>query len=216
MLAAAVPILCVMLLWVISMESRLPGIRFPSASSTEPNEPVLYRGHFPVQEVPLEVTGEWYQQPLGDRVSVATSTPGATLSLRFYGTEISVTTRVGPESGRLYAWIDGKPVPMLPADEIGSYIGLRDTQASDEPQLIASGLAQQEHVLTLMHGPTGVLAISAFDIHAQTPFPWAFALIYGFIAGALFLTLRALGIRLARHLGWMSRDPVLLTRQRDG
>jgi hypothetical protein len=71
-------------------------------------------------------------------------------------------------------------------------VDLRASQAADRRVLLATDLAHGEHVLEIISGGEGEVAVSGFVISAQTPFPWVFVLAYFGLLGGLFLVLRAL------------------------
>lgn len=213
----AVPVLLGLLLWGMYVEARLPDVRVPRAAAVGALQEggILYPGAHAIVGSPATTTGDWVQQPLGSVTSLATDKPGSAISIKFFGTKIAMTARVGPESGRVYVTIDGGPVPHLPTDSRGSYLDLEATQAMDQSVPIAAGLAHQLHTLTLENGPDGVFALSGFSIVSETPVPWAFTIFYGFGVVLLFLALRGIGIGVARRLGWWLPGPALVTRGPD-
>ncbi|HET7035497.1 MAG TPA: hypothetical protein VFI42_07445, partial [Thermomicrobiaceae bacterium] len=118
---------------------------------------------------------------------------GNTLRMAFYGTELILTARVGPESAKIYATIDGVPVPDLPRDDRGSYLTLRSSdQTVDRELVLARGLSYQEHHVELLSAGSGTVAISQVRVVAQSPFPWAFSMLEVTLAAGIFLALRTL------------------------
>lgn len=194
--------------WMVRLEATLPGVRDPGAAAAPGSRAaVIQPGEHQILEVASERQGDWFEQRLVSSTSLASDTPGASISLRFYGTSVRIIARVGPEAGDVYVQIDGQPVPHLTSDERGTYVSLWASQAEDEAVEVASGLSHDVHELTLTTGPTGQFAISGVEIVSQTPVPWAFALIYTLLALVLFLTVRGLGQRAARRLGWLQEVP---------
>lgn len=218
-LAAGIPALLLVLVWSVGLEDRLPRIRVPVDGTDRQSAEGLqtvYPGQHTVRDIPVQTAGEWIEQPLETGVSLATESPSSTMSLRFYGTSIALVARVGPESGRVYVQIDGRPVPHLSSDERGTYLSLRATKARDEILPIASGLSHREHTITLTNGPEGDLAVSGFRIEAQTPFPWAFALLDTLAALLLLVILRALAVRTAQWFGWWPESMAAAGREDRG
>jgi hypothetical protein len=191
--------------WVLQLETRLPQVHQPGG---DPG--MLLPGLYAMDNPAIAASSDWYWQVFGQSRSLVNDGTGH-VSLRFYGTELRLIGRVGPESGRLYVLVDGQLVGSLNRDAHGSYISLKATQAVDRPLLLVSGLSYQDHRLELIAGGTGSVAISAIQVIARSPFPWAFTLIEVSLAVALFLTLRRFGaaVSLARSTApsSSSREP---------
>jgi hypothetical protein len=152
----------------------------------------------------LDTAGEWYEQEISGTRMLVSEQADEVISFRFYGTDVEIIARVGPEAGRVYVEIDGRPVSGLLQDERGSYVTLRTTQAANRSITVASGLAHEEHEIALSNGGAGEFALSDFVITARTPFQWAFITLYGALALAIFATLRALALDLVRQRGWLA------------
>lgn len=180
----------------------MPALRTPLEAETGANAVILPGTHPPFAPQ-IEQSGDWITQPLGETTYLSTQSPGSSLSWRFYGTDLSIRARIGPESGVIYVTIDGNPVIGLPTDENGSYVDLFAFQARDASIEIASALAHRDHVITLTHGSEGELAISEILISSRVPFPWVFTLIYTTFGLLLFLTVRDVASRMATHFGWI-------------
>lgn len=183
------------LVWLIDLEQRLPDVRAPqefSNSDVLAGHAIMPPGFHDIDEVDLERSGEWITQEIGDDTWLATDTPGSRAQAAFYGTDVYLVARIGPEAGRAYVRVDGEPVSGLNEDEQGTYSDLWAGEASDQPILVASGLAHGEHLVEVTAGGDGEVAISAFDVVAETPFRWAFLLAYTGIGGGLFIVIRQL------------------------
>ena len=112
--------------------------------------------------------------------------------------------RVGPSEGRLYATIDGEPVPGLSSDQDGSYLSLRDTQNVFTEVTLASGLSDGVHTLELRSGSTGPTAVELLMFGRRQAFDWTsgFLLIAGLVG--LFAGIFRGGRSLATAFGWLS------------
>lgn len=188
-------LLFLVLIWLIDMEQRLPDVRAPrefSESSILSGHAIMAPGYHEADEVDTAQSGEWIEQEIGDSTWLATDTPGSQIQAAFYGTDVYLVARIGPEAGRAYVRVDGEPVSGLNEDESGTYSDLWAGEASDQSILVASGLAHGEHVVEVTAGGEGEVAISGFDVVANTPFQWAFLLAYIGIGGGLFMLIRAL------------------------
>jgi hypothetical protein len=203
MLCAAVLLLMLAVIWVARTEERIPTLRVVTQTDqNSPGElPTIFPGDHAVTEESIVVGGPWVSQQLGAITALASSDTASTLTFRFYGTDVRLITRIGPEAGRVYVVLDGGVVPDLDRDERGSFVRLRALQAEDASIVVASGLSHREHVITVSPGPQGELAISGVEIEARTPYPWAFWLLYTSIGALLFLALRRIATLLSFNLG---------------
>lgn len=194
-LAASVILLFLVLVWLVDLEQRLPDVRAPrefSESNLLSGHAIMAPGYRDVDDVDAAQSGEWIEQEIGDSTWLATDTPGSRIQAAFYGTDLYLVARIGPEAGRAYIRVDGEPVSGLNEDETGTYSDLWAGEASDQSILIASGLAHGEHVVEVTSGGEGEVAISGFEVVSDTPFQWAFLLAYVGIGGGIFMALRDL------------------------
>jgi hypothetical protein len=205
-----VVVLFLALIWVIRLESELPSIRVsvPSGGATIPGmtlEPGEYRSDNPA----IVLSGNWFNQTLGTSgpakttSSMVTSTSGSSMTLRFYGTDVVTIARIGPESGKFHVTIDGEPSPILPSDDHGSFVDLYSNQAEDQSILLATGLAHRDHTLQITSEGTDDVAISGFNVSANTPFPWAFIFLYVALSAALFVLVRISVVAMCKRVGWL-------------
>jgi hypothetical protein len=88
--------------------------------------------------------------------------------------------------------INQRPVEHMSQDEYGSYVNLWAGETSDQPVLLASNLAHGEHLVEIVAGGDGELAIADFEVDAATPFSWAFLLAYVGLGGGLFVATRSI------------------------
>jgi hypothetical protein len=194
-LAVVLLFLFAALIWAIHLEATLPDIRLPRADGASvllPDKRLASPGQHSVAEIDMELTGSWITQELGDAMWQATADPGSRVRLAFYGTEVSLIARLGPEAGVAYVLVNGSPPAHLPLALQGAVVDLRASQAADRRVLLATDLAHGEHVLEIISGGEGELALSGFVISAQTPFPWVFVLAYSGLLAGLFIVTRAL------------------------
>lgn len=202
LLTVAAVLVFLAMTWLIRLESTLPDIRAPrsdESSAVLNGFGLMSPGYHAIDEIDADIRGDWLVQEVGDSGWLATEEEGSRIRAAFYGTELYLMARVGPEAGIAYVTIDNRPAPALPEDEIGTFINLWAISASDRPVLLVSGLAHGEHLVEITASGEGEVAISGFDVVAETPFPWAFRLGYAGLIGGLFLLIRAL-------LGTLSRS----------
>lgn len=195
LLALAVTVLFLAMTWLLRLESTLPDIRAPrstESSSVLNGHGLLSPGFHAIRSVDGEIRGDWLVQEVGDSGWLATEEEGSRIRAAFYGTELYLLARVGPEAGIAYVTINNRPAPLLPEDENGTFINLWAVSATDRPVLLASGLAHGEHLVEITASGDGEVAVSGFEVVAQTPFPWAFRLGYAGLIGGLFLIIRQL------------------------
>lgn len=181
--------------WLTSLEQNLPDIRTPrdpSSSSMLPGHSLMMPGTSDVQAVDTDVSGDWVTQEIGESDWMATDLQGSRMRAAFYGTDVYVLARIGPDASRAYVSVNGEPVGHLAQDELGSYVNLWSAQTSDQPILLARNLAHGEHLVEVIADGEGELAISGFRVLASTPFSWAFVLGYAGLGGTAFLLVRGL------------------------
>ncbi len=207
--AAVIGVFCLVLAltWVMNLESTLPSIRIGTANASSAT--ILEPGDHLAEDKGISLSGNWFKQSLGTAnpavtsTSMVTTTSGSSMSFRFYGTDLSMIARIGPESGEVYVSVDGQPSPILPVDNRGSYVDLSGTQAEDQSIQIASGLAHKDHTVVISSVGTSQVAISGFVVNANTPFPWAFVVLYVALTAALFVLVRYTVIAVSRRMGWI-------------
>ena len=205
-IGVALGVVLLLILLTANLEVRLPGVHLPEGarSTLRPGQSLLAPGHHEINDPAISTTPDWFTQRLNREAALATNRPGGSLSTSFYGTDARLIARVGPEAGRVYIRVDGAPVSSLSRDDSGrSYINLKDADAINETIPVVSGLAHEEHMLTITNGSAGQLAISGIDIDAATPFPWAFALIYTVLVVVLIMVVREAVIVIARQFHWL-------------
>ncbi len=219
MLGAALGVVLLLVLLTVNLEIRLPGVHLPEGarSAIRPGQLLLAPGLHGPNDPAITTTPDWFTQRLNTETALATNSRGGKLSTSFYGTQVSLIARVGPEAGRVYIQVDGAPVPSLSQDDSGnSYINLRDEDAVNETIPIATGLPHAEHTLEITNGSAGQLAISGILVDAATPFSWAFALMYAVLVILLVGVVREVLIAIARRFQWFppTRGLILWRRMR--
>ena len=181
--------------WLSSLEMDLPEIRTPrdlSSSSVLPGHALMMPGTMDVDEIDPELTGDWVSQEIGELDWLATDLQGSRMRVAFYGTDLYLLARIGPDASRAYVAVNGEPVEHMTQDDMGSYVNLWGGQTSDQPILLARDLSHGEHLAEVIADGEGELAISGFEVDASTPFAWAFVLGYAGLAAGLFLILRSI------------------------
>lgn len=211
-LVAGATIIVFLLVITASVEHSLPAVRLPHLKANTVSAS-LTPGYHPILDSAATTTGIWFQQPLGNRVSISSNQPGASLSFHFDGTEVQLDARIGPESGKVYVSVDGDPVGHLFQDAKGSYLDLSADQAQADQILVVKDLSHEQHVMKLTNADGSELAVYGVTIKSQTPFPWAFGLLYGFLGILLFLILRQLAVHFAAGRGWFVQPPESNPRQ---
>ncbi|MEX2425645.1 MAG: hypothetical protein WD401_02680 [Thermomicrobiaceae bacterium] len=181
--------------WLANLENQLPDIRTPrdpGSSIVLPGYALMMPGNPDIESVEADLTGDWVTQEIGEMDWLATDLQGSRLRAAFYGTDLYVIARIGPDASRAYVTVDGEPVEHLFRDDLGSYLSLWAGETSDQPILIASNLAHGAHVVEIAAGEDGELAIAGFEIIAATPFQWAFILGYAGLGGGVFMVVRSM------------------------
>jgi hypothetical protein len=181
--------------WLVNLEQTLPDIRTPrdpSSSAALPGHGLLMPGTTSILDVDPELEGDWVNQEIGDADWLATDLRGSGLRAAFYGTDLYLLARVGPDASRAYVTVNNQRVDHLLQDDIGSYVNLWSSQTSDQPILLGQNLAHGEHVVHIVADGDGELALSGFTVDASIPFPWAFALGYIGLSSGIFLLVRAM------------------------
>jgi hypothetical protein len=179
--------------WIASLEKSLPDIRTPrdlTSSSPLPGHSLMMPGTLEIQDVDAELEGDWVTQEIGESDWLATDLQGSRLSAAFYGTDVYVLARMGPDASRAYVRVNQQPVEHLNSDELGSFVNLWSSQTSDQPVRLARNLAHGEHLVEIIADGEGELAISGFEVSATTPFPWAFVFAYAGVISGIFVLIR--------------------------
>jgi hypothetical protein len=189
------------LAWMISLAARLEQVGIPE-QARETSEALL-PGNFPLPHPAVRAHGDWVSQHVGGRAFLATREAGSELVVPFYGTELAVVVRIGPDAGRVYVTVDGSPWPQLPSDDTGSYLVLHAPRAAIDEIRIATGLRPGLHVVTLINGGGAELAISSIEVTNRPSLGWVLALIAAALTGLLFLAIRQSWFALARASGWL-------------
>ncbi len=181
--------------WLTSLEISLPDIRMPAnnvSSTALPGHELMMPGTTTIEAVDPELEGDWVSQEIGEMDWIATDLQGSRMRAAFYGTDISMMVRMGPDASRAYVRVNDEPVDHLSEDELGSYVNLWAGETSDQPVTLARNLAHGEHVIEIIADGDGELAVSGFNVTATTPFSWAFVLGYLGLGGGLFLLTRSM------------------------
>ena len=207
-LVTIVVVLFVMI-WAVNLESHLPTLRIAEPPPSGTTQTILEPGTYRANDPAIVRSGNWFTQTLGSTTSVTTSesmvtsTSGSAMTIVFYGTDLSMTARIGPESGEVRVTVDGQSSPILPSDSTGSFVDLSSNQAEETSILIATGLAHRDHTLVIRSSSSADVAISGFVVTSSTPFPWAFTILYVGLATLLFILVRLAVVMISRDRGWL-------------
>lgn len=205
----AIIALVIVLISTLSLERHLPSLRIAEPPPAGTANRVLEPGSYQANDPAIVRSGNWYTQTLGSTnatatsSSMVTSTSGSAMTLIFYGTDVSMNARIGPESGEIRVSVDNGPSSVLPSDDKGSFVDLSGSQAEETSILLATGLAHHDHTLVIQSASGAAVAISSFQITASTPFPWAFTILYSGIAMLLFVVVRSGVIAMSQDRGWL-------------
>lgn len=204
-LSAAVGLVLLASAWMLTVADRLNqvGIPRPDAAAGE----ALFPGNAALPHPAVSTQGDWVTQQVGGQTFLATRAAGATLTIPFYGTSLSLTARTGPDAGRVYVTVDGAPVPGLPRDDAGTFLTLRAPKAAGTVVLVTAELRPGHHVVTLTNTPGVELAVSSVEVSNRPGLGWVLSLAFSALTGLLFIAIRSSWRALAETRGWLR--PVL-------
>lgn len=176
-----------------------------TAYGSSPAAVLAGTGYVPMDSRPISYQGNWADQHLDGRLFRTTSQTTASATLRFQGTGVLAWLRHSNDTGTLRATLDGGPVPGYGGDSEGSLLNLKSFQASDIWVMLASGLDDGSHELTLTLDTPGQLTIGGVVVARDLPLVWPVALLtlVGFVllGGAL----RELSYLAATRAGYLQR-----------
>lgn len=179
-------------------------------------------GRWPPNSPAVQTQGGWRLTHLAADPPHGAQTGNNRLIIPFDGNGLALRVQRGPYWGYFDITVDGSPASELPIDDEGrAILVLHDPLAGQETVMVASGLADGQHVVEI--SATGgweqwpLLEIDIWrgqGVSKTSRLPWALA-----AAGALTLALGGIGIALARRqpngLPLLARvDRVLATLQR--
>jgi len=197
------------LIWALNLESQLPSLRIAEQPPAGTTQKILEPGTYHADDPAIMRTGNWFTQTLGTTTStttatsMVTSTSGSSMTLIFYGTDLSMDARIGPESGEVRVSVDGQSSSVLPSDSTGSFVDLSGSQAEEASILLATGLAHRDHTVVVTSSTSADVAIGGFIVTSSTPFPWAFTILYVGLATLLFVLVRLTVLMISRDRGWL-------------
>lgn len=211
MLAALCGVVGVLLVfvWALNLESRLPALRIAEQPPVGSIQKILDPGTYQADDPAIVRSGTWFTQTLGTTStavtseSMVTSTAGSKMTVYFYGTDLIMDSRIGPESGVVRVTVDGAPSSILPSDSQGSFVDLSGDQAEETSILLATGLAHRDHTVVISSSGSEDVAISGFTVLASTAFPWAFSVLYTGLGTLLFVLVRLNVLMISRNRGWL-------------
>ncbi|MGH2531584.1 MAG: hypothetical protein ACRDJW_04695 [Thermomicrobiales bacterium] len=162
-------------------------------------------GYVPMDSRPVAYEGTWSDQHLDRRTFQFTAEVGATATLSFRGTGVIAILRESPQAGLVHVTIDGKPLEGWPGTKTASEIDLFWTQATDVPVVLATGLDDGVHQLSITLAEPGQLTIGGLIVTRKVPFMWPVVVLV--CAGALLVVfaLRELAYVTAIRAGYLQR-----------
>lgn len=160
-------------------------------------------GFVPMDTGPVTYDGAWADQHLTGRIFKTTSEIGASASLWFEGTGITVYLRRSPDAGLIRATIDGEPLPNWEREDGASIIDLTYFQAEDIAVTLATDLDDGEHEIVLTLAEEGQLTMGGAVVSRDPPMLWP--VVVGMLAGLVLavLAMRELVYVIARRNGWL-------------
>ena len=166
------------------------------------NPPTMNRGFSQEDHWAIQYQGSWkfVEDPRASLGKMAAADAGATLSVRFRGTDLTLVVPKGPSLGKAYLQIDGFPggANRLPRDGSGrAVLDLSAAEASWQQQIpVAYGLPDTVHTLTLTaDGPFDLDGLIV-DVHGPSLLPRAVA---GAAVALLLVAVSGFAILLARR-----------------
>lgn len=141
------------------------------------NFAVATTGFAPVHAASASYTGDWRDQHLNGRTYITTSQIGATMTFRFRGTGLTAYLRQGPNAGAVHMTLDGDVIPL----------DLQLYKSVDRAILLASGMDDTTHTLTLRLEQQGTLTVGGMEVERAVPLMWPIVVLA--VAGGLLLVL---------------------------
>jgi hypothetical protein len=164
-------------------------------------------GTYAVGDPALQFSGDWETQVLGGQ-EYRLAHEDARLRIDFSGSRISVLARGSVDGGRLFATLDGRPVPGLRSAGGRTYISLSAERTGDTSVLVANGLPPGQHTLELTAGAEGVVAVAGVAVASERPAGWAFRWLHGVLLLALWLSLWLTLRQALRAAGYLPATPL--------
>jgi hypothetical protein len=129
--------------------------------------------------------------------------PDATVTCRFWGTGVSVYVRFSPDAGTARFIIDSDTFANPAEDAIAGQLFLtyRVSDAFELPVLLATGLSEGQHTVTIGVEGDGELVVGGFLVERERPMIWPVAVLMAAGLVALFLGFRNLAMLSAEHVG---------------
>ena len=129
-------------------------------------------GYVPMDSAPVTYSGNWEEQHLERQTFQRTAEIGASATLQFRGTGVIAVLRFSPQAGPIAVQIDGQPISGWPVRDGAALIDLGSSQAVDYPIVLASGLSDSTHVLTMVLADKGQLTIGGLIVSRDPPLMW--------------------------------------------
>ena len=163
----------------------------------------MTNGFAPADSNACTYTGNWQDQHLVDGLYRTVRDVDAAVTCQFWGTGVSVYFRFSPDAGTARFVIDNpsfdEPGPEAATGSV--FLTYRVSDAFEAPVVLAAGLQEGMHTVTIGLADPGELVIGGFLVERERPMIWPIAVLV--VAGlvSLFLGLRAVAYVAAEHVG---------------
>ena len=152
-------------------------------------------GFLPVDASQVDYGGDWAGQHLNEETYRTTSEVGARLTVRFAGTGMTAILRRSPQAGSVAATVDGERSSL----DLGWFA------ATDASWMLASGLADRMHELSLELTGAGELTVGGLVVRRDVPGMWPVMLLAAAGLTLLVVGLRAIAYLVAQRSGHLQR-----------
>ncbi|MCE5259346.1 MAG: hypothetical protein LLG44_09875 [Chloroflexi bacterium] len=175
-------------------------------------EPAASPGIYQESDALLQYFGDWQivlDAQTSENAYRYTSSADASVSFNFVGSRLDILTRLGPLDGRVYVWVDDKPVAGLEQVNGNSVLNLNQQDASFEWITVWKGDEVGRHTvkmaleeLSLQQSQPTNLVLDAIRVADEpSQFPWLRVV----LIGVVIIVLLALCCWLRRRLKQLKR-----------
>lgn len=164
-------------------------------------------GFAPADAAPCQYDGNWQDQHLANGLYRTVRDTDATVTCRFWGTGISVFLRYSPDAGTARFVVDAESFEEAGPDDPSGTVLLtyRVSDAFEFPVVLAEGLDEGLHTVTIGLADEGDLVIGGFLVERERPMIWPIAVLVAAGLVALFLGLRGVAYIAAEQVGMIAR-----------
>ena len=162
----------------------------------EGNTDVAATGFLPVDAPQIRYEGDWEPQHFNERTYGTTSQVNARFTVRFAGTDLTAILRRSPNAGEVLASVNG----------VATAIDLTWFETvNDPPVVLATGLDDAVHELTLELAEEGELTVEGLVVQRDVPGMWPIYLLGGGAVAFWFAALRQAVYAVAERFGHLQR-----------